>query len=202
VSGYRAEAREARRGGIVLLPGIEGVAPLTALADSFADGGYEVLIPDFLARFESDEHAADPTALDLMALTEWGLDCIPDIQAAVDALAGPVFALGGSFGGTLAWLAAARCSGLAAASSVSGGHIVRHLDEGLRCPVILHFGIHDPMIPPADVQRIEEAHPHLPVWLYEAGHDLLTEEGDAGRLALLRTRQLFMRSAGKAEMGG
>lgn len=200
---YRAAPREARRGGLVLLPGIEGVAPLIAVADSFADDGYEVLLPDFLARFEADATATDPTGLDLMSLTDWGLACVPPIQAAIDTLGGPVFALGQSFGGTLAWLAAARCPGLSAVSCVSGGHIVRHLDEGLRCPVILHFGRQDPMIPPADVQRIEEARPELPVWLYDAGHDLLTEGGDAARLALLRTRQLFMRSAGgRAEMGG
>ncbi len=203
MADYRAAPREARRGGLVLLAGIDGVAPLTPLAESFAEDGYEVLVPDFLGRFEEDGTAGDPTALDLMSLTDWGLDCVPDIQAAVDSLAGPVFALGQSFGGTLAWLAAARCSGLSAVSALSGGHIVRHLDEGLRCPTILHFGRRDPVIPPTDVQRIEEAHPRVPVWLYDAGHDLLAGDSDATRLALLRTRQLFMRSAGgRAEMGG
>jgi carboxymethylenebutenolidase len=208
-SGYHARPADARRGGLVLLhDGWDVGAHIRALADLFAEAGFEVRAPYLFAGFD-DEAAhpgADSAALDPFARAGWGLGCLPEVEAAIEALEGPVFALGFAFGGTVAWLAAGRCAGLAAVSSVSGGHVARWLDEGPRCPTILHFGKHDPMIPPADVQRISEAHPDLPVWLYDAGHGFCApgpeHDANAAHLALLRTRQLFHRAGGKGEMGG
>ena len=128
-----------------------------------------------------------------------------DIQTTIDALAGPVFVLGFCFGGTAAWLAAARCRGLAAASCFYGGGIAGYADETPRCPTILHFGKRDELIPLADVARITDAHPDMPVYLYDAGHAFMAPrdlEPDSARLGRLRTLQLFHRSTGKAEMGG
>lgn len=207
---YRAAPVDARRGALVLLPGLDGLTEgLRATADEFADSGYEVVVPSLLEPLQHRGGLSngDPVVQDDIARTHFGLDCAPAIQAAIDALAPPVFALGFAFGGTLAWVAAARCSGLTAAASFYGGHIIRHIDEGLRCPIVLHFGKHDPLIPPTDVERIVEARPDLPVWIYDAGHGFAVPgqdyAEDAAHLALLRTRQLFHRSGGaRGEMGG
>lgn len=193
---------DARRGGLVLLHDGWEIGPhIRALAAELADAGFEVAVPFLFEGIDISGARQDP-----FEAAGWGEGCLPQVQAAVDRLAGPVFALGFSFGGTVAWLAAARCAGLAAVSSASGGHVVRWLDEGPRCPVILHFGRRDPMIPPADVQRIGEARPDLPLWLYDAGHGFCAPgaeyDEDAARLTLLRTRQLFHRASGTSEMGG
>ncbi|HQR90529.1 MAG TPA: dienelactone hydrolase family protein, partial [Caulobacter sp.] len=68
-----------------------------------------------------------------------------------------------------------------------------------KVPTALHFGKSDPMIPMADVETIQAAHPDLPVWLYEAGHAFVAPNGyhaDSARLAMLRTLQLFQRGGG------
>jgi carboxymethylenebutenolidase len=200
-SGLHLPPADARRGGLVLLHDGWEIAPhVRDLAGEFAEAGFEVATP-----FLFDGLDISGARQDAFAAAGWGEACLPEVQAAVDLLEGPVCALGLSFGGTVAWLAAGRCTGLTAVSCLYGGHIVRWLDEGPRCPTILHFGKADPMIPPADVQRIGEAHPDLPLWLYDAGHGFAgpgpDHDADATRLALLRSRQLFHRSSSKAEMG-
>ena len=121
------------------------------------------------------------------------------MQAAIDALAPPVFLLGFCFGGTTAWLASARCTGLSAVASYYGGQIVDYLSETPRVPTILHLGKTDELIPPADVEAIRAAHPELPVYMYEAGHAFVAPNGfhaDSARLSRLRTLQLFARNGG------
>jgi carboxymethylenebutenolidase len=45
-----------------------------------------------------------------------------------------------------------------------------------RCPVLLHFGEQDRAIPLAGVEKLWAAHPHLPVYLYRAGHGFNCEQ--------------------------
>ena len=121
------------------------------------------------------------------------------MQAAIDALASPVFAMGFCYGGTVAWLAAARCQGLAAVSSFYGGQIPDYLAETPKVPTILHLGKTDELIPPAQVEAIREAHPDLPVYMYEAGHAFVAPNGyheDSARLSKLRTLAHFSRNSG------
>ena len=124
---------------------------------------------------------------------------------AVDALApaGPVCVMGFCFGGASAWLAACRCRGVAAAAAFYGVHIVDFVGETPRTPTLLHFGRRDPLIPPADIERIREAHPDLPVHVYDADHAFVAPGGDpdSARLAMLRTRAFFHRAVGGREHG-
>ena len=110
--------------------------------------------------------------------------------------------MGFCFGATAAWIAACQCTGIAAVSSFYGGQIVDYLSQTPQCPITLHLGRHDTLIPPADVQAISAAHPEVPVWLYDAGHAFVAPNGyhaDSAALALLRTRQLFQRQGRKGE---
>jgi carboxymethylenebutenolidase len=208
---WRAAPTDARRGGLVILHAIWGVTPhLRALADEYADGGYEVLVPSLFDRFQTGfaEQDFDPALMarqnGFAVATNWGEDVLDLVQAAIDALSPPVFAMGFCFGGTVAWLAAARCTGLAAVSSYYGGQIPEFLADTPQVPTILHLGKTDELIPPARVEAIREAHPDLPVHLYDAGHAFVAPNGyhaDSARLAKLRTLAHFSRNSGvKSEM--
>jgi carboxymethylenebutenolidase len=114
-------------------------------------------------------------------------------------LAPPVFAMGFCYGGTVAWLAAARCSGLAGVSSFYGGQIPEFLADTPQVPTILHLGKTDELIPPNRIEAIRAAHPELPVYMYEAGHAFVAPNGyheDSARLAKLRTLAHFSRNSG------
>ena len=205
-AAYHAGVSDARRGGLVILHAIWGVTPhLRALADEYAQGGYEVLVPSLFDRFQQGFAArdTDPALLDRQMgfgeATYWGADVLDAVQAAIDALAPPVFAMGFCFGGTTAWLAAARCTGLAAISSFYGGQIVDYLEDAPQAPTILHLGKTDELIPPANVEAIRAAHPDLPVFMYDAGHAFVAPNGfdeDSARLSKLRTLAHFSRNSG------
>jgi carboxymethylenebutenolidase len=205
-AAYHAGVPDARRGGLVILHAIWGVTPhLRQLADSYAELGYETLVPSLFGRLQAGfaERDTDPQMMARQMgfgeQTRWGADVLDLVQAAIDALAPPVFALGFCFGGTAAWLAAARCRGLSAVASYYGGNIVDYLAETPKVPTILHLGKADELIPPEQVEAIREAHPELPVYMYSAGHAFAAPSGyDEGsaRLAGLRTLALFARNAG------
>ena len=208
---HAAPDGQPRRGGLVILHAVWGVTPhIRALCQEFAAEGYEVIAPSLLDRWDPGfaEKDIDPALYPrreaAAVASGWGAQTWPDVQAAIDALAPPVMLIGFCFGGSAAWAAAARCSGLTAAACFYGGHIVQHKHLQPRCPTILHFGRHDELIPPEDVDAIEAAHPDIPVWLYDAGHAFVAPNAyheDSARLAMLRTRQLFHRASGAKEAG-
>ena len=73
--------------------------------------------------------------------------------------------------------------------------------ETPRCPIILHFGKKDASIPPERVEEIREAHPDIPVYLYDAGHGFVSDrrsdyDADSARLARLRTLAFFANHGG------
>jgi carboxymethylenebutenolidase len=123
--GFRLAAYEKRpagrpRGGIVLLQEIFGVnAHIRAVADGYAADGSWVIAPAVFDRAERDvDLAYEPPAMkkgvDLRATIKLE-DTLADIAAAAKALqpAGKVAVIGYCWGGSLAWFAATRLSGLA-----------------------------------------------------------------------------------------
>jgi carboxymethylenebutenolidase len=203
---YHVRPDDARRGGLVLIQEIFGVTDhIQELADGFAEDGYEVIAPAFYDRqqpgFQASYEPADmQRAVALSQAAPWDL-VAADAQAAIDALEGPVFVAGYCWGGAAAWLTAARCAGVAAASCFYGRRISELLDETPRCPTILHFGKTDASIPLERVEEIRARHPDLPIYLYDAGHGFFSDRRkdyvpDAARLARLRTLQIFARNGG------
>ena len=211
IDAYRAVPPDARRGGLVLVQEIFGVTDhIRELADGYAADGYETLAPSFFDRrapgFQAGYDAEGiAKGRDLSEATAWD-EVAADLQAAIDALAPPVFVVGYCWGGTAAWLAACRCDGLAGASAFYGRRIPELLSETPKVPIILHFGRDDASIPPAVVEAIAAAHEDLPIHIYDAGHGFVSDRRadyrpDAARLARLRTLQLFARNGGgRAEM--
>lgn len=205
-SAYRAGVDDARRGGLVLIQEIFGVtAHIRQLADGFAADGYETLAPSLFDRLSPGfSVAADPAGVaagrEYSEATPWD-QVEADLSAAIAALAPPVFVVGYCWGGTAAWLAACRNSGVAAVSSFYGRRIPELVTETPRCPLILHFGRKDASIPPETIEAIAQAHPDIPVHVYDAGHGFISDRGadfnpDAARLARLRTLQVFARNGG------
>ena len=209
-SAWRATPTDARRGGLIVIQEIFGVTQhIRAVADSFAAEGYETLAPSFYDRRQKDFQAgydADGVALGrrLSEETPWA-EVAADLTAAVAALSPPVFVVGYCWGGTAAWLAAARIKGVAAASCYYGRRIPELIDEPPQCPTVLHFGRHDASIPPGVVDVIADRYPDLPVHRYDAGHGFASDRADhhpdAARLARLRTLQLFaLNGGGRGEL--
>jgi carboxymethylenebutenolidase len=207
---YRAAPPDARRGGVVLIQEIFGVTTqVRREADAFAVDGYETLAPSLFDRLERGFEAgfdAQGVAAGrrFSEATPWD-QVAADLTAAISALSPPVFVAGFCWGGTAAWLAACRCDGVSAVSSFYGRRIPELIEEIPRCPIILHFGRRDQSIPPSVVEAIAEAHPDIPLHLYDAGHGFAADERadyqpDAANLARLRTLQIFARNgAGRAE---
>ena len=201
---------DARRGGLVLIQEIFGVtAHIRALADSYADDGYEVIAPSLYDRRQRDfqtgyDAAGIARGRALSEQTPWD-EVAADLAAAVTALKPPVFVVGYCWGGTAAWLAAGRAPGIAAASCYYGRRIPELLTEAPRCPTILHFGRRDASIPPDVVDAIADAYPDMPVHRYDAGHGFASDRADynadCARLARLRTLQLFaLNGGGRGEL--
>ena len=208
---YHAAPGDARRGGLIVVQEIFGVTSgIKQIADGFAEDGYEVIAPSMFDRSERGLEVAVPDA-DFGKLIGYAqasfAHAAGDIQACIDALKPPVFIIGFCYGGSMAWLAAARCTGLAAASAFYGSGIVTGLALEPMIPVILHFGKKDQHIPPEHWAKIEAAHPDVPIYLYDADHGFFSpdrpptvHDPDSARLARLRTLQLFHQNSGvKAE---
>jgi carboxymethylenebutenolidase len=207
VPAYHAPPGNARRGGLIVVQEIFGVnSHVRAVAEGFAEDGYEVLAPSMFEReIPGFEGSYDPrcVARGLGAMQKTGWDQVQgDLQAMIDQLAGPVFVVGYCWGGAAAWLAACRCEGLAAASCYYGRQISSLMEETPRCPVVLHYGSHDASIPMPDVEAVRAAHPDLPLHTYDAGHAFNNADrpehynADAANLARLRTLQLFHKASG------
>jgi carboxymethylenebutenolidase len=203
---YHARQGDARRGGLLLIQEIFGVTDhIRELADGFAEDGYEVIAPAFYDRLEHG-FAADygrgsiQKGVRYSQATPWD-QVAADAQAAIAALAPPVFATGFCWGGAATWLAACRCDGLSAASAFYGRRISELVSETPKCPIILHFGKTDASIPPERVDEIAQAHPDVPVYLYDAGHGFVSDrrsdyDADSARLARLRTLAFFANHGG------
>lgn len=209
LSAYRAEPAGEPRGGIVLIQEIFGInGHIRRVADGFAADGYVVVAPALFDRIEpglqlgyGQDDIQRGIALKGRSSTDAAL---MDIAAARDAVAGAgkVGVVGYCWGGYLAWLAATRLPGIAAAVSYYGGGIGSVAAEEPHCPVLMHFGEKDHAIPLADVDKVRAAHPAgVDIHVYPAGHGFNCDERpshdpDSARTARERTIGFFRRHLG------
>ena len=77
--------------------------------------------------------------------------------------------VGYCFGGSMAYMAAARLK-VDAAVGYYGGKILSQPELVPQCPTMLHFGRLDTHIPVEGVEKLAATHPEIPVYLYDAGH--------------------------------
>ncbi len=174
LSVYRADPIGHARGGVVLLHEIYGLTAQTrGIADWLADEGFAVIAPSLFDRAEKGANIAysEAGAEHGRALRDaigWDAPLL-DIAAARAALPpGKAAAVGESYGASLAWRAAAALP-LDAAVCGSPGNLADFLPETPLCPVLIHFGTHDPKTP-ADLRARARAIPGVAAVDHDAGH--------------------------------
>ena len=203
IGAYRAAARGNARGGVVVLQEIFGVSDhIEDICQRFAGQGYEALAPSLFDRIEPGFQAdRSPEGirkgLAAVKASPWP-QVAADIQVAIDALPKPCYVAGFCYGGAATWLAAARCTGVAAAAGFYGRLIVDLLNEMPTAPIMLHYGARDASIPPDNIEHVRAAAPLSPIYLYDAGHGFCREgssdfDAAARDLSMARTLDWFAR---------
>lgn len=199
-----------RKGGVIVIQEIFGLSThVKHMAGRFAEAGYEAIAPSMYDR-AAPGFVSEPAQLaqDLPKARELAMgngpdNAMNDVGGCLDKLKslGPVFVTGYCYGGTMSWMAAARLSGLGAASCYYGGNIPQMADLKPLCPTICHFGRKDAHIPMEAVDKIKAKHPDVPVYIYEAGHGFARKgssdyDAASDKLAFERTLELFGKYAG------
>ena len=173
LGGYRADPATAPKAAVVVIQEIFGVNHhIRAVCDRLAGEGYVAIAPSIFDRIEpnfqcgySPEEIAE--ARKFVANPDWAA-MLRDTQAAIDAVrdVGPVGIIGFCFGGSVAYAAATKLSGLSAAIGYYGGAIVRFADDRPKVPTQLHFGEKDAGIPLSDVEIIRAKRPDVEIHVY------------------------------------
>jgi carboxymethylenebutenolidase len=203
ISAYKAVPAGKPKGAMVVLQEIFGVNHhIQSVTDRYAAQGYLSIAPALFDRVgKGIELAYTPDDItkgaDIRSKTKLD-DTLADIEAAVKAVAsaGPVGVVGYCWGGTLAYASACRVAGIKAAVGYYGGGIAAMLGEKPKVPVMLHFGEKDKHIPISDVNKIKQAYPSMPVYVYDADHGFNCDERGShdkpsADLALKRTLAFF-----------
>jgi carboxymethylenebutenolidase len=205
LSGYLAEPEGKARGGLVVVQEIFGVTRhIRKVADQYAAAGFLALAPALFDRVERnvDVPYSDPQKGRGYMQAMDNDKVMLDLAAAVERVrsAGKVGVVGYCWGGTLAFLAAAKLN-IGAAVAYYGGGIERHLEQKPKAPVLFHFGEKDSHIPQSSVARVEAAHPQGIYHLYPAEHgfncnDRASYEPKSAELAFERTVEFLHRHIG------
>ena len=173
LGGYRADPAGSPKGAIVVIQEIFGVNHhIRSVCDRIAAEGYVAIAPSIFDRsqpnfqcgYTPDEIA---NARKFIANPDWPA-MLRDTQAAIAAVKniGPVGIIGFCLGGSIAYAAATKLSGLSAAVGYYGGAVVRFADDKPTVPTQLHFGEKDAGIPLSDVETIKSKRPEVEVFTY------------------------------------
>jgi carboxymethylenebutenolidase len=204
-AAYRATPSGAPRAGLVVVQEIFGVNQhIRKVADGFAADGYLAIAPALFDRVERGyETGYGPQDIERGRATRGKLtidQALMDVKATVKELAKgglKVGVVGYCFGGTVAWLAATRIDGVAAAVGYYGGGIGETAEEHPKAPVMLHFGETDASIPKEHYEKVKRLHANVPVHVYPgAGHGFVCDErgsyhAESAKLARQRTIEFF-----------
>ena len=177
-SAYVAHPAGEPIAGLVVVQEIFGVNPhIRSVADGYAKDGFLAVAPALFDRIQPGielgyEGADLQTAMGLIPKLD-AEKALADIAAAYEYAAKTtgkkVGVVGYCWGGTLAWVTAARLHP-AAAVGYYGGRIGNYIGEKPSAPVMLHFGKQDTHIPAEEVAKVHAAHPEVEIYWYDAGH--------------------------------
>jgi carboxymethylenebutenolidase len=208
-SAYRADPTGAPKGAIVVIQEIFGVNHhIKAVADGYAKAGYVAVAPGLFDRAEKNVELGYDQAG--MTAGRGLIGKIPpeaiaaDTQAAIDYAKefGKVGIVGYCLGGSVAFAAATKLDGIAAAVGYYGGQIAANAHDKPKVPTLLHFGDQDQSIPMSDVEKIKAARGgDTEIFVYHAGHGFNCDErpsyhAESAKLALERTLAHFKKYIG------
>lgn len=203
IGAYVAKPAGAPKGGMVVIQEIFGVNHhIRAVTDFYASQGYFAVAPALFDRiqpglemgYEGEERKKGMETKGKVDNAKAELD----VQAAIDYAkqAGKVGVVGYCWGGTLAFVSVTRLEGVTAAVGYYGSGVAAMCGQKPKAPIILHFGDSDASIPLIDVEKIKDARPETPVYVYAAGHGFNCNERAsydkaAADLARSRTLEFF-----------
>jgi carboxymethylenebutenolidase len=176
-AAYRADPAGKPRGGLVVIQEIFGVnSHIKAVTDGYAADGYLAIAPALFDRvqrgFDVGYSPQDMTQGREVRAKVADDAALKDTEAALKAVAsaGKVGIVGYCWGGTIAWLAAAKLPGLSAAVPYYGGGILANAGLEPRVPLMGHFGERDAHIPVDGVKKLAAQHPKHQIFIYSADH--------------------------------
>lgn len=176
-TAWRADPAAPAKGCVVVIQEVFGVNEhIRDVCDRYAAAGYVAIAPALFDRVQPGvelgyDEAGIAAGRELVGRLGWEAPLL-DVEAAARSLRadGRVGVVGYCWGGTVTWLAACRLE-IACAVPYYGRQIIDFAAEKPRCPVIMHFGGEDPLIPHDNVAGVQAAHPEIPIYVYGgAGH--------------------------------
>ncbi len=205
LAAYLAESAGKPRGGIVVIQEIFGVTRhIRDVVDQYAAAGYLAIAPALFDRVEPNVDVAYTDMQRAMGyMKAMNNDKVMlDLQAAIERVssAGRIAVVGYCWGGTMAYLAAARLK-IDAAVAYYGGGIHNYLAEKPRAPVMFHFGDKDTHIPVSAIEQTKAAYPQGIYHLYPAEHGFncthrASYEPTCSKLAFERSIEFLHKNVG------
>ncbi len=188
------------RGAVVIAPEIFGVnSHIRAVTDSYAAEGYLAIAPALFDRVQRNYDCGYSApevdvGVSIMRKIDMGA-ALKDVAACMEHVqtAGKVGIIGYCWGGTVAWVSAARLPGLACAVPYYPGGLPDFADEQPRCAVMFHFAEKDRRPTAAEAREIAARHPSTLAHFYDAGHGFNCDPRasfDAASSMLARNRTL------------
>lgn len=203
IGAWLAEPVGKPLGGIVVAQEIFGVnAHIRSVVERFAELGYVAIAPAFFDHVETGvELGYDSAGVEAgrRLITEVGIDrAVEDVASAAASIAsaGRIGCVGYCWGGSVAYLAAARL-GLPSVSYY-GARNTQYFAERPKAALQFHFGEHDASIPMAMVERHQRELAGAEVHVYPADHGFNCDarpqyDAASAGLALQRTLAFFER---------
>lgn len=199
-NAYKAAPAGKPKGAVIVGAEIFGVnSHIRAVADGFAADGYLAIAPALFDRVERNyETGYEPADIAagraVIGKLDWA-NTMKDVAATIEHARpyGKIALVGYCWGGTIAWVAAARLSGLACAVAYYGGSIPSFIDEAPKCPIMLHFGEQDASLPIEKARDVASRYPAAQTFFYQAGHGFNCDQRgsfDEAASALARSRTL------------
>ena len=209
LAAYRADPQGKPRGAVVVIQEIFGVnSHVKSVADGYAKDGYLAIAPAMFDRLQKgyDTGYSQPeiqAGIAIMQKLDWK-QTMQDAAAAVAEAkqAGKGGIVGYCWGGTVAWVAAARTSGLAASVPYYGGGMPNFISEKPKIPVMCNFGEADQSPTLEQAKAIAKAHPEITAHYYPgAGHGFNCDQrgsynAAASKQARERTVEFFRKHIG------
>ena len=206
LGAYLAEPTGTPKGGIVVMQEIFGVNPhRRSVADKYAQAGYTAIAPAVFDPIEKGvelgyDQAGMQKGVELVSAL--GFDrAVASVGAAAKAIAsaGNVGVVGYCWGGSVAYLSAARL-GLPAVSYY-GGRNAQIVGEKARAPLLFHYGLKDAHISEADRETVRRANPDAEFYVYDADHGFNCDarasfDPPSAKLALERSLAFFAKHLG------